>query len=765
MGLIRDFWASRRARWQADALKATAEARLHERRAGLAAKPHKSASELMEQQLLESVGVGLLGGWGDHAGALQDYLAQLLDFSRGGLGAGAGLTNHANRRGGDWPWITSESHLAAHRDFSRLASPNPNIQGLLGGRRRYTIGTGATVRVKPRGDSPDAKDAAVKGQAFLDAFNKANRMPFRLRSFYDRASIDGEGIWRLFPRDDGMTDVRSVYSEQLRCPPGEDPEVYEYGILTDPDDREAVLEFAVFPLTTGAAEEDRVCPEEVVFYGRNRQDAVKRSLPDWTLATGEIAELADDLANNMGQGSALQAAIAFIRQHEGVPGESVRAFATADASYTKTDPYTGASVPVRKYPPGTVIDTNKNTAFLASPYNAGIDAHGNVFQLLVNRVSARWNAPKWLATSNSDEVNFASSLTAESPFVISTLEDQEYVTEPVRVVNERALAVAAAAGRLPRNILDLVEVEVTFPSPVARDRQAESAARSAELSDGYLSPQMAADQAGYEWAEVVKERAAATAQGWTPPSKGAAPGQPGQPGGSGGTPPPTAPTAPATESLSDRITETVRVALLEHGFTGTDRLGRKWVDGKEVPKDGGGTGTADPHPGRPTDAATWGEVHDALPDAVKADPGLVAKARKVASAVYETVWGFLAEHGAGLVPEILDTAEDFSAITYAKHGAQGQAVNDPFYAQTGVPYSVIAGIVSKGLAAAVTYFRDRRGATEGAEGLSDDERRQVAAAVAELFKRLWAALGVDVPAPTAGDVLRRMGERAQSAAG
>ncbi len=72
MGIVRDFWSSRRARWQADALKANAEARLHERRGALAAKPHKSASELMEQKLLESVGVGMLGGWGDQSGAVRE---------------------------------------------------------------------------------------------------------------------------------------------------------------------------------------------------------------------------------------------------------------------------------------------------------------------------------------------------------------------------------------------------------------------------------------------------------------------------------------------------------------------------------------------------------------------------------------------------------------------------------------------------------------------------------------------------------------------
>src|SRR5262245_55389337 len=37
-----------------------------------------------------------------------------------------------------------------------------------------------------------------------------------------------------------------------------------------------------------------------------------------------------------------------------------------------------------------------------------------------------------------------------------------------------------------------------------------------------------------------------------------------------------------TDALESEIAEHVGRWLLEHGFTGTDRLGRKWVDGKEV---------------------------------------------------------------------------------------------------------------------------------------------------------------------------------------
>lgn len=519
MSFLGDWLSSRRARYQADALKAKAEQAVYERRAALARKPDKSHAELMEQRLFESGSPGLLMGWGQAQGVMRDYLGQMLDFSRGGLGVGAGLTNKTGRRGSDWPFVTSEAHLWAHLDFSRLVSTNPNVIGLIGGRRRYTLGSGATIRVEAKKEG-DAK-VAEAAQKVIDDTLKANRFSRRQREFFDRSSVDGEGIWRLFPEPDGTTAIRDVYSEQLHLPAGSDPEEYEYGIKCDPDDIEDVQEFAVHSLRRFDMEPDYVPPQEIIYHGPNKPAGVKRSIPDWTLGTGEIAELADDLANNMGQGSILQAAIAYIIQHNPqMPKSTITARGFADASYTKTDPYTGRDVPVKRHPPGTIVETNENSEFLASPYNAGIEAHSAVFQLLMNRVSSRWNAPKWLGTSNNDEVNFASSLTTCSPFVLTTLETQDAITDPFRTLCERVLAIAAIAGRegLPQNVLDLVDVHVTFPSPVAIDKLQEAQRNEIRLRNGVMSPQKWAEEDGEDWQKVVKDTKAAIGDGWVPPS-------------------------------------------------------------------------------------------------------------------------------------------------------------------------------------------------------------------------------------------------------
>ncbi len=213
-------------------------------------------------------------------------------------------------------------------------------------------------------------------------------------------------------------------------------------------------------------------------------------------------------------------------------------------------------------------------------------------------------------------------------------------------------------------------------------------------------------------------------------------------------------------------------ALLE-GFTGTktDSLGREYhfVNGKRVASaqdvEKGKAGQPVNH--LPHDAPTpdhvWGAIESALPDELKHTPGILDKVRHVAARAYYTVWNAAVEFGPALAPEILDVAQDFESIKYAKMNAQGGAAHDPFYAATGVPYSAVSAVFSKIVGAAYGYYQSKRGATESVlEALGDDERQQVAEAVCELFRRLWEALGVDVPAPTVAEVLKRMAERASA---
>jgi hypothetical protein len=557
MSFLGDWMRSKRARWQKDALAHLAERRKHERRAALAAKPDKAQAELVEMALLESE-AGSAWGWG-RLDPWRDLLARLLDFGSGGYSGGQ-VTSHLRANGADRPFFFSESQLGLYRDASRvMLKTNPNAQGLLGGVRRYTFGTGATVRCVSK--KPGNEAAAARAQAVCDDFARRVRFSRKQREFFDRSHRDGDGFWQLFPQNGDLPAVRFVWPEQVKQPVGESAEEYGFGVLTDPEDAETPLGYAVH----SAADDTlyvEVPAEEMVHNKLNTDSGVRRGLPDLYDESLDTLDLANDLARKMGIGSARQAAIAYIREHAGVKEAQIRAFNTADTTYTKPDPWGNADRNVKRDADGQVIDTNPNTQFKESPYNGAVAGHLEVFQMLLRRACARYNAPEWLGTSYSQEVNFASSLTAESPFVLAILEMQETYSEHFRDMFERVLAMAALANLegVPADILDLVEVKVTLPNPKSRDLAEEATRAHQQIEDGYLSPQTAAEDFGLEWPKERKNIKEATAGGWVGPQQqaqmkaAAPPGQPGgtpgangqPPGGRLGTPPPNGkPPAPA----------------------------------------------------------------------------------------------------------------------------------------------------------------------------------------------------------------------------
>jgi hypothetical protein len=549
---------------------------------------HLAPAEHVQLALLES-GYPLYGY--DRVGAWRDAFEPWRSFDRGGYGV-MGRTSH--RGGIDFPYYTSEEDLDRYRAVSRdCVKTNDNARGLLGGLRRYTLGSGATVRVSPKDKTSEvARDRAAAAQAFIDAFNRRNKMRARTKDFFNFAHRDGEGVWRLFPNGDGTTDLRHVWPEQIRQPPGADVEEYTFGVKRDPEDAETRSEYSIYPFTEVSHTPDLVPASEIVYFGPNSEPGLPRSLPDFIFGTGDSLDLADKLADAMGAGSKQQADIAYIREHSKQnPASSVRAFPTADATYQQTNVLTGQAENVKVSRPGTIIDTTENTKFLPSPYAASVSGHLEVFQMLCRRAHARWNAPEWLGTSFSQEVNFASSLTAESPFVLTVTEEQSDHCELQEDMYERVLAIGIAAGRLQRDTLDLVEVKVTLPSPQARDKDKEASRTKTELENGTISPQTACEEAGREFHKIAAERKEV---GLPPVGTQAPQGGPGdQPPDGDGPGEPDAPDAPpdpgdfdpSAFGLEIGDADAVTEALLEddENYTGV-AFGKYFVNGKQVDK-------------------------------------------------------------------------------------------------------------------------------------------------------------------------------------
>ncbi|MBY0523449.1 MAG: hypothetical protein K2R98_08615, partial [Gemmataceae bacterium] len=167
--------------------------------------------------------------------------------------------------------------------------------------------------------------------------------------------------------------------------------------------------------TVGDAEYVPAAEMEHVKIGVDR--AVKRGITDFCFDTYDSLKTASRAIQNMNEAVAIQAAIAFIRQHDTALAGQVQSFQDGLADYDRPNPFTGAKENVQRIGPGTVWDVPKGMTYVPPPFAQGIPYFAQVVQLVLRNVGAKWNAPEWLMSGDASNNNYASSITAESPFV------------------------------------------------------------------------------------------------------------------------------------------------------------------------------------------------------------------------------------------------------------------------------------------------------------------------------------------------------------
>ncbi|HEY1188576.1 MAG TPA: hypothetical protein VGE74_13065, partial [Gemmata sp.] len=486
----------------------------------------------------------------------------------------------ARGKGAQFPFYQTEQELAVIRDLSRIvAGTNGNAIGLLRGYTAFAIGTGFKTKVsaRPGADPGAAKGAVGRVTAWLDGWERLNNWGERQQELFRRTERDGDGALRLFP-DNGALKVRFVWPEQITQPPGSTFEEYGFGIrwarLPDADDGEGdydpeCIDSVYVAHARDPGRGDHVSGEDIVLFQPECDTGVKRRLPLFSFQTREALDTAGRLTRNLGEGSAVRAAIAYMRQHATADESEVEAFRDAEADFRETrrterDTYT----PVTKDYPGMVVDIPEGLAHVPPPVNSDTAAASAVVDLLLRSASARINAPEWLASSNAANMGaYTSSLVAESPFVKGIVSVQGYYRARLLRVVERALELAAASGLIRPGDLELVAVDLVPPSPEARDKDKESQRAKTEIELGVDSRQRYCESQDRDYERVQRENKEWAEQ--NPPQQPPPGGAPGPVQAPAPPAPPNAPEVPALESLLEseepRLTGDQYLELLESG--------------------------------------------------------------------------------------------------------------------------------------------------------------------------------------------------------
>jgi hypothetical protein len=198
----------------------------------------------------------------------------------------------------------------------------------------------------------------------------------------------------------------------------------------------------------------------------------------------------------MGEGAAIQAAIALIREHvPGLGGAGLQSVAGAN-KYDQRTTYTplGAQTTnIQRFSPGQIIDTPAGKRHQAGPLGAGTSApnFAVVEQALLRYVGIRWHFPEYLISGDASNANYSSTLVAESPFVKGREADQGFYVSRYKRIMWKVLRIANAGGAFDAFGLEWPMIEamldLTITPPTVASRNAtEETSRSKVLHDAGL---------------------------------------------------------------------------------------------------------------------------------------------------------------------------------------------------------------------------------------------------------------------------------------
>jgi hypothetical protein len=437
-------------------------------------------------------------------------------FRPGGWGRGVSGTI-ADRKGGrDLPLYWSEIDLRGFRVLSRwLADTNPFMIGFHRRLQDYHIRKGFQWQACLKGQKkqPYATAAAqsesedgrliTRAQNILDAWRDKYAWPMRSREGFLRLHRDGEVAQRFgWERRGELPWVRWIDPERIGSPTGSTSDDDSFGLRNAPGDVETITEYFVRD-PDGSGQQGTWTPSSsIVFHKTNTDATVKRGLPD-SFSVHEYLDESRKLVRNMLTVASAQAAIAWREKFPTATEDQIRAILPMDTVNTQVPPWAngGQTVYSEKLAAGTVLRTEGNREFEPGPVSEGVPSYIEVEQAALRACCVRWGFPAYM-TAKSDDVNFASSITAGSPFALAVEGGQVEWTAVERATAVKVLDMACACGLLTPLERARLDVEVVAPTVMTPDPNVASARRKILFDSEIIDPYTWQQEEGYDPAHI-----------------------------------------------------------------------------------------------------------------------------------------------------------------------------------------------------------------------------------------------------------------------
>ena len=321
----------------------------------------------------------------------------------------------------------------------------------------YTIGTGFDWTITH--DNPQLQKEC--NRAIVDATDNSRWTSDLERESYTREIVDGEWLSEL-EVDAGQIRIVTREADELTEPANKpavtrwiaddesdfEKKSWTFGVLTNSKSTEIPIGYH-FVRTVDGTDWDYCDASTVTHWKRNVRAKAKRGVSDFYKPHLYLMR-ADRVLTNTAEGAATQAAIAYIVEHpEKATQSNVKAIAAKYAPETgRYDPKTGEAQRKRRMAPNTRIDTPAGAKYHASLMGGN---SSNIYIAVMEsalRLAGTVHAfPEGMLTGSYQNANYASSLTAESPFVQGRVSEQMHRAARVKEMFLKILKLACERGR------------------------------------------------------------------------------------------------------------------------------------------------------------------------------------------------------------------------------------------------------------------------------------------------------------------------------
>ncbi|MDB5390861.1 MAG: hypothetical protein JWM11_6507, partial [Planctomycetaceae bacterium] len=488
--------------------------------------------------LANSMTLAITEGFGEYVDT-REWQQDDPSFGFGRVGSPILYTSLNDRDDGKYlPIYQTQMDLAAIRAEARnVTAMSGGVMGAIGTLSNYTLGGGLKFTAQraascPANIAPEAIQSFIaEAQAVIDRFLHENKFQSDMdREIDNRSREDGEAFVELSVSPAGQ--IRASFDEpDMVCQPSSpepiedwlrDQDYQRYSpdwtwswsfgihcIRRSPDDPQGY--HVVYDTSGDDWEYIPAC--RMLHVKRNVPRNAKRGVSDLYWIANDVQREAK-IRRNTADGAALQAAIAWFREHaQGTTVSAVQSMVDGQAVDFRQQRTSSGTRPTRqgKLRSGTVVDIPESMKVLPGPM--GSERNANfilIAQYVARAIAQRWAMPEFMFTSDASNANYASTLVAESPFVKARETDQRFYSQAFVELLWKVLRLAHEIGRAFRNIekfddlRQFVEITATGPRVSNRDELQTVQRQQIEVDMGTLSLETAAAEMGRD---LAKEQA------------------------------------------------------------------------------------------------------------------------------------------------------------------------------------------------------------------------------------------------------------------